>query len=63
MKAAAATALALSALLLASGSAEAQEKKVKKPKESTYQKQDWGRRLDLTVRYWPVHQHHYVKIR
>jgi hypothetical protein len=47
-------------------SANAQdEEKPKKPKkvksQGTYQI-DWGRRKDITQRFWPLHQHPYVRI-
>jgi hypothetical protein len=45
-------------------SVDAQDEK-KKPKkvksQGTYQI-DWGRRKDITQRFYPVHQHPYVRI-
>lgn len=53
--------LFLAALFFAPA-ADAQDNKAKKVKaQGTYQI-DWGRRRDITQRFWPVHQHPYVKI-
>jgi hypothetical protein len=41
---------------------EEKPKKAKKVKsQGTYQI-DWGRRKDITQRFWDLHQHPYVKI-
>lgn len=51
---------ALAALLLlavfAAPPAEAKGKAVKK-----FYDTNWGRRTDLTQKFWPIHQHPYVK--
>jgi len=56
--------LFLAALFFAPA-AYAQDEKPKKAKkvksQGTYQI-DWGRRKDITQKFWPLHQHPYVRI-
>ncbi|MGH7394536.1 MAG: hypothetical protein ACREJF_02895 [Candidatus Methylomirabilales bacterium] len=54
--------LFLAAFFFAPAAFAQEEKKAKKVKsQGTYQI-DWGRRKDITLRYWPLHQHPYVRI-
>lgn len=54
----AACALILTTVFLAP-SAEAAEKRSKSLRK--LQEANWGRRSDITVRWWPVHIHPYVR--
>jgi hypothetical protein len=49
------------AALFAAPPAMAREK-AKAPKQSKLYDFNWGRRRDITQRFWPLHQHPYVRI-
>ena len=53
-------ALALLALIAAPPAGAAS--KGKKQRQARLQDINWGRRSDITIRYWPLHQYPNVKI-
>ncbi len=49
-------------LLMAAFAAPPAEAKDKRSKSARkLQEINWGRRLDITMRFWPVHQHPFVR--
>jgi hypothetical protein len=47
--------------LVAAPPVAAKEKRAKAPKGGRLYDPSWGRRSDITVRWWPVHNHPYVR--